>query len=165
MFIFVIGVITNFNYYLISRQFGTGTPNALDTDKMQAKAVILNQLKLINQLKCYVSKLSNDLNNNSVFENALNKEFAQFLQKIHPKVYGKELVRFFQSETPTIDEKSTKITTNVQSENGLFPGILSDLMGIKSNKEEEKSIPKWKMTKPLVSKVKNFIKLNYFREK
>lgn len=120
--------------------------------------MILNQIKLITQLKAYLSKVTNDLNSNSVFDNALNKEFAHFLQKIQPKVYGTDVIRYFETVAPAVPEKTEK---TLQSEDNsgpsitTIPSILNELMGIKSAKNEEKPIPKWKLAKSnQISKVK-----------
>lgn len=116
---------------------------------MQAKSIILNQLKLITQLKNFISKVTLD----KTFENALNKEFAHFLQKIQPKTYGKDLIRYFESTT-AIPKTLDKQTDQETSPSSIYlPKVFSGLtFGIGMKVEKKEVIPKWKMGKPTVSK-------------
>lgn len=114
---------------------------------MQAKSVILKQWKLINQLKIYFSKFAHDSN----IENVLNKEFAKFLQKIDPKIYGNDFVQQFSSTISVDNSQEKSDAKGIDKDKGgiSFPNIFSNMW-----KEETKSvtIPKWKTEKPAVSK-------------
>ncbi|CAH0552148.1 unnamed protein product [Brassicogethes aeneus] len=122
------------------RRYNSGGSEAVDSLKMQAKSVVLNQFKLITQLKTYFS--------DKTFENALNKEFAHFLQKIQPKTYGSDLVRYFESSAavPKVLER--------EKEGISLPNVFNGFkFGYGAKIEEKKStLPKWKHTKALVSK-------------
>ncbi|KAG5890473.1 hypothetical protein JTB14_013415 [Gonioctena quinquepunctata] len=132
------------------RRVNSGSSNALDTAKMQAKSIVMNQWKLINELKIYFSKFTSDKS----FENALNKEFAQFLQKIDPKKYGNNLTKYFSSTGTEIIPKKIETKETKQELNRLsFPGVFSGLNINITSKEVEKKdkTPRWKVNKPLVS--------------
>ncbi|XP_030753887.1 calcium-independent phospholipase A2-gamma-like isoform X2 [Sitophilus oryzae] len=120
---------------------------SIDGLKMQAKSVILKQWKLINQLKIYFSKFAHDSN----IENVLNKEFAKFLQKIDPKIYGNDFVQQFSSTISVDNSQEKSDAKGIDKDKGgiSFPNIFSNMW-----KEETKSvtIPKWKTEKPAVSK-------------
>lgn len=118
---------------------------------MHAKNVIIAHWKLINHLKSYFAKFTTD----TTFENALNKEFAHFLQKVDPKTYGKEMVRYLASQI-TVDQKSDKAVKVEQPEKSMisFPNVFGNMF-----KDEPKPVPvpKWKSAKPVVSKVGDFV--------
>lgn len=108
---------------------------------MHAKTVILTQWKLINHLKSYLSKLTSD----TAFENALNKEFAHFLQKIDPKTYGK----LGASLEP---KQVNEIAPNEPEKSGMsFPSVFGKMF--KENEPKQVPVPKWKTAKPTISKV------------
>lgn len=121
---------------------------------MSAKTVILTQWKLINDLKTYFSKITPD----KTFENALNKEFAQFLQKIDPKTYGDDVIRYFSSALSAVNSPSEKTETKTEEnkivEKSDSPSSSYFPKSVFGNvfKEEMKpaSIPKWKTCKALV---------------
>lgn len=125
------------------RQLSSGSSKTIDPQKMQAKSLVISQWKLLNQLKDYISKFSAD----KAFENALNKEFAHFLQKIQPSVYGNDLIRYFESITLQIDNKNVdknKIR-NEQNTTTYFPNVLNGIkIKIGGNSEGKKLVPKWK---------------------
>lgn len=127
------------------RHIHSGTSNAVDTAKLQVKNIVLNQWKLITELKTYISKYTKD----KTFENALNKEFVLFLQKIDPKVYGADLMRYFVPET-SVDPTNKD---NKEQSNSVLPSVLGGL----TNKEKETTkiiTPKWKtISKSVISKV------------
>lgn len=114
---------------------------------MHAKTVILSQWKLISHLKSYFSKITTD----RTFENALNKEFAHFLQKIDPKTYGKDMIRYFSS-TMSVETNQDKSTVKGDQEKSVisFPNVFGNMF-----KDDHKSdpVPKWKTIKHVVSKV------------
>lgn len=139
----------NFRCYYLSimlffRQYYSGNSNTVNPPKMQSKVMSLTQWKLLNQLKDYVQKFSND----KKLQNAVNKEITQFLQKLQPSVYASESIRFFDSTstpeaTPAIEDKSS------------FSNVLNGLK-IKINKENENNkeiVPKWKTSTSTISKV------------
>ncbi|XP_028132451.1 calcium-independent phospholipase A2-gamma [Diabrotica virgifera virgifera] len=142
------------------RKYSSGSSN-IESVKMQAKNIVLNQWRLINELKKYFSKFTND----KTFETALNKEFAQFLQKIDSKTYGKGLVKYFTSQSTDIVKNTpmheTKVEKDVKQEQSIpsrlslpIQNVLSGLsINIKSKEDEKKEIiPRWKtVTKPIVS--------------
>jgi hypothetical protein len=71
----------------------------MDSQKLQAKNVIYSQWNLLNYLKSYLSKISND----KTVENALNNEFAHFLQKFQPTIYGPtDFWKYFNSLSPSL---------------------------------------------------------------
>lgn len=92
------------------------------------------------------------------FENAFNREFAQFLQKMQPKVYGSDLLRYFEfGEKKEVKEdkstvvKSTEIVADNEKSTSLnIPSIFG--LGPGRTREERPNLPKWKVAKPLVSK-------------
>ncbi|KAL1501628.1 hypothetical protein ABEB36_006925 [Hypothenemus hampei] len=109
---------------------------------MHTKTVILTQWKLINYLKTYFNKFTIDTG----FENALNREFAQFLQKVDPKTYGKHVIEQVKS-TISINDSNAKPVPQ-QEKNALsFPNVFGNIF-----KDEPKSepIPKWKTLKTSV---------------
>ncbi|CAG9764915.1 unnamed protein product [Ceutorhynchus assimilis] len=119
-----------------------------DNLKMHAKTVILNQWRLINQLKTYFSKLTND----KTFEKALNKEFAHFLQKIDPKTYGKDVLRYFTATMGSDTNQNKKQIKGDPEKNIIsFPNVFGNMF-----KDEPKPapvpVPKWKTVKPIISK-------------
>ncbi|XP_068894278.1 calcium-independent phospholipase A2-gamma-like isoform X2 [Tenebrio molitor] len=80
----------------VSRQLSSKT---MDSQKLQAKNVIYSQWNLLNYLKSYLSKISND----KTVENALNNEFAHFLQKFQPTIYGPtDFWKYFNSLSPSL---------------------------------------------------------------
>lgn len=130
---------------------------------MQAKTTVmaLTQWKLFNQIKDYITKFSNDKN----FQNVLNKEFAQLLQKYQPSVYGDSIVRNFESAVSTKNnERKNKAKAlpepKMEQTSLTIPNVLNKLMPA-SNKEEivVEVQPKWKDTTTSISKV-NFCKLS-----
>ncbi|XP_074034206.1 calcium-independent phospholipase A2-gamma [Leptinotarsa decemlineata] len=132
------------------RRVNSGSTNVIDTAKMQAKSIVMNQWKLISELKIYLSKFTNDKS----FENALNKEFVQFLQKVDPKKYGNDLVKYFASQTSEIITKKSEPNETKQEQSKLsLPGVLSGLNINIANKEnqQKENIPRWKINKQLVS--------------
>lgn len=149
---------TNYTYELINmihimliyifRRLSSGSSDTLESTKMHAKAIILSQWKLINELKSYFSKFTTD----KTVEIALNKEFAQFLQKIDAKSYGNDLVRYLTSITVGISRKLEM--TDVKQEQGKIslPNLLSELVNGKADEKKE-VIPKWKVARTLASKV------------
>ncbi|KAH1006410.1 calcium-independent phospholipase A2-gamma [Dendroctonus ponderosae] len=114
-----------------------------DSLKMHAKTVILTQWKLINHLKSYLAKLTSDTG----FENALNREFAHFLQKVDPKTYGKLGVSAASLEPKQVQE----IGPNEPERSGLsFPSVFGKMF--KDNEPKQVPEPKWKTAKPSISK-------------
>ncbi|KAJ8925966.1 hypothetical protein NQ315_009819 [Exocentrus adspersus] len=131
----------------IFRRLHSSSSNALDTTKMQAKNIVLNQWKLINELKSYFSKLTSD---NKAIENALNNEFVQFLQRIDAKSYGSDLVKYFS--TMNVSKRFEMTETKQEQGNKIsLPSILNELVNGKVEEKKE-AVPKWKVTKSLVSK-------------
>ncbi|CAG9862976.1 unnamed protein product [Phyllotreta striolata] len=141
------------------RQISSG-PSNLDSAKMHVKNMVLTQWKLINGLKFYLLKLTND----KTLENALNTEFAQFLQKINFKIPKKEMLQYFASDkdkdkddsskAPPADAKDKK-GQSIQSRLQNIPGMFSSLnIGMKTAEEKKKeSMPNWKCApKPVISK-------------
>ncbi|CAG9835357.1 unnamed protein product [Diabrotica balteata] len=142
------------------RKYSSGSSN-IESVKMQAKNIVLNQWRLINELKKYFSKFTND----KTFETALNKEFAQFLQKIDSKTYGKSLVKYFTSQSTNIVNNTpvheAKVDKEVKQEQSMpsrlslpIQNVLSGLsINIKSKEDDKKEIiPRWKtVPKPIVS--------------
>lgn len=135
---------------VIPRRLNSGSSNALDATKMQAKNLVLSQWKLINELKMYFAKFTID----KTFENALNKEFAQFLQKIDARTYGSDLIKYFTPQTASLPEKVEKVEGKQELGRMTFPNVLNGLKINMGNKVEEKKeiIPKWKVSKSLISK-------------
>lgn len=118
------------------RRLNSGASNAIDTAKLQIKNVVLNQWKLISVLKSYISKYTND----KIFENALNKEFMLFLQKIDPKVYGADLFKYFVLETKLIQKRKEEMKQN----NSVLPSVINTIAN--KDKDDNKIFtPKWKM--------------------
>lgn len=115
---------------------------------MQAKNIVLSQWKLFNELKSYFSKLTSD----KTIEIAFNKEFAQFLQKIDAKSYRTDLVRYFTSMSVGISRKLEMTEINQEQSKISLPNILNELVNGKPEEKKE-VIPKWKISKTLVSKV------------
>lgn len=135
------------------RSLTSGNANSLDAQKMQqanAKNILLTQSKLITHLKKIITKIPDS----ELLNNALNKEFAHILQKIQPKVYGSDLVRFFTQ--PTVVE-NTKTKSESKQPSLSIPDFFETLK-IKMNTSStevpkiKESIPKW-LTKPVISKV------------
>ncbi|XP_056645439.1 calcium-independent phospholipase A2-gamma-like [Diorhabda sublineata] len=143
--------------YQHKRKITSGSSDVEDSVKMQAKNIVLNQWKLINELKKYFSKFTSD----NTFETALNKEFAQFLQKIDSKTYGREIIKYFTSTTENVNNTSISDTKEVKqgqaSASRLSLPIQNVLSGLNINirsKEEVKKevLPRWKtIPKPIVS--------------
>lgn len=122
---------------------------------MQAKTTVmaLTQWKLLNQIKDYISKFSNDKN----LQNVLNKEFAQLLQKYQPSVYGDNIVRNLESAVTT-KETHKKLESDVSGEQKTdqtslsIPNVLTKLIPSKEELVIEPQ-PKWKDTNTTISKV------------
>lgn len=129
------------------RQINSGTSDAIEPTKMQTKNIVLNQWKLINELKSYFSKLTTD----KTVEIALNKEFTQFLQKVDAKSYGNDLVRYFTSMSVSISKKLEITEINQEQGKISLPNILNDLVNGKPEEKKE-VIPKWKISRTLASK-------------
>lgn len=129
------------------RQIHSGTSDAIEPTKMQTKNIVLNQWKLINELKSYFSKLTTD----KTVEIALNKEFTQFLQKVDAKSYGNDLVRYFTSMSVSISKKLEITEINQEQGKISLPNILNDLVNGKPEEKKE-GIPKWKISRTLASK-------------
>lgn len=123
---------------------------------MQAKTSImaLTQWKVLSQIKDYISKFSNDKN----LQNALNKEFAHFLQKYQPSVYGDKIVRNLESTVTTRETpKRTEAVVEPKTEqSGLsIPNVLNKLIPTKEEPNTEVQ-HKWKTTSSTISKVNSF---------
>lgn len=129
------------------RQIHSGASDAIEPTKMQTKNIVLNQWKLINELKSYFSKLTTD----KTVEIALNKEFTQFLQKVDAKSYGNDLVRYFTSMSVSISKKLEITEINQEQGKISLPNILNDLVNGKPEEKKE-VIPKWKISRTLASK-------------
>ncbi|CAG9821065.1 unnamed protein product [Phaedon cochleariae] len=132
------------------RRLNSGSSNVVDMAKMHAKSIVMNQWRLINELKSYFSKFTND----KTFENALNKEFAQFLQKVDPKTYGTDFMRYFTSQTEIMPKKEENKETKQEQSRLSLPAVLSGLnINIGNNKEQEKkdNLPRWKTCNRVVS--------------
>lgn len=142
---------------IIFRRISSGSSSTVDTAKMHVKNIVLTQWKLINGLKLYFSKFTSD----RTFENALNKEFAQFLQKIDSKTYGQDLIRYFTSDKDGKDGKKaddgkSNPEDNAQNQNKLsLPNVFSTFtISMKSKEVKKDNAPSWKVTpKPIVTKV------------
>lgn len=106
----------------ICRQFhsgGSGTAEA--PPKMTTKVLSITQWKVLNQLKEYYNKYSNDKN----FQQLFSKELASILQKIHPGVYGNNVIRNFETTVtkedvinkeqlqPNLEEKDQKVPKEI----------------------------------------------------
>lgn len=128
----------------VCRRFNSGSSNIIGSTKMQAKNIVLNQWKLINELKSYFSKFTTD----KTIEIALNKEFAQFLQKIDTKSYSNDLVRYFTSVSVNISRKLEMTEVNQEQGRISLPNLLNELVNGKPEEKKE-NIPKWKVTKTL----------------
>ncbi|XP_050297530.1 calcium-independent phospholipase A2-gamma-like isoform X2 [Anthonomus grandis grandis] len=120
---------------------------------MHAKTVILTQWKLINHLKSFFAKFNTD----GTFEKALNKEFIEFLQKVDPKTYGKDTMRYFSSALSFESNKEKSVTeTNGEQEKSsviTFPTTFPNVFGsIFKDEPKPKPVPKWKAAKPVISK-------------
>lgn len=115
----------------------SGTTNVKDGTTLQVKSIILNQWKLITVLKTYISKYTQD----KAFENAINKEFLMFLQKIEPKVFGSDLFRYFVSEANTIKQNKD---INEQA-TSVLPSVLNGLKIRNDKVPNEVITPKWKV--------------------
>ncbi|XP_066149047.1 calcium-independent phospholipase A2-gamma-like [Euwallacea fornicatus] len=115
---------------------------------MNAKSVVLTHWKLISHLKAYFSKFTTD----SAFENALNREFAQFLQKIDPKTYGKDVIRYLSSPVSVKQkQKQEKDIIKTEQEKGIisFPNMFGSIF---KDEPEPMPLPKWKTAKRVVTK-------------
>lgn len=123
------------------RRLNSGTSNIIDTAKLQVKNVVLNQWKLITVLKSYVSKYTKDKS----FENAINKEFLLFLQKIDPKVYASDFFKYFVS-----DNSITQQIKDNKETNSVLPNVLNGFK-IKDKEVTEVIVPKWKATSKSVT--------------
>lgn len=131
---------------ILFRRLNSGTTNVIDTAKLQVKNVVWKQWKLITVLKNYLSKYTTD----KTIENALNKEFLMFLQKIDPKTYSSDFIRYFVSDANSITPSKN---LNEQS-TSVIPIVLNGLK-IKPDKVTNNVItPKWKaVAKTTTSKV------------
>ncbi|KAF2900576.1 hypothetical protein ILUMI_05618 [Ignelater luminosus] len=146
------------------RHYHSEGSNAVNSRKMQTRVMSLTQWKLLNQLKEYFYKFSQD----KKFQNAVNKEIAQLLQKLQPSVYASEGVRFYDAnanvrQSKSNDTSETKVEAQVENKvehkeqsSGayVFPNVLTGLKIKISPKEEEIKavIPKWKNSTAVVSK-------------
>ncbi|XP_022902322.1 calcium-independent phospholipase A2-gamma-like [Onthophagus taurus] len=145
----------------------SGNSNAVEPTKMSTRAMPLAHWRVLSQLKEYLSKLTNDQN----YQNMINKEFAQILQKIQPSVYGNAIVRTVNkvsekdngtikkdavAKSVAVESEPTSITTGIS-----IPGVLNGLgisFGAKENNGEvvkTNNVPKvakWKNDKVVASK-------------
>lgn len=128
------------NYY-------SGSSNTVSSSKIQMKVMSLTQWKILNTLRLYISKFSN----NKKLQNVINKEITQLLQKLQPSVYGSD-VRFIETKNvPTIPEDSTATA----ADGGYaLPNVLQGLRSKKSSTEGEVKVttPKWKSLPAVSSK-------------
>ncbi|XP_045480446.1 calcium-independent phospholipase A2-gamma-like isoform X2 [Harmonia axyridis] len=134
------------------RSLTSGSTNSINAGKMHqanAKNILLTQSKLIIQLKKYIAKIPEK----DLLDHAWNKEFAHFLQRIQPKIYGSDLIRFFTQPTLVENSKTQKTDTKESIPTLSIPDILETLK-IKINGTEvpkmKETVPKW-LTKPVVS--------------
>ncbi|KAK9880476.1 hypothetical protein WA026_011719 [Henosepilachna vigintioctopunctata] len=115
-----------------------------------AKNLVLTQWRFINSLKKYLNKISKS----ELLDSALNKEFAHFLQKLQPNIYGSDLIRYFTQESTVMEEtKTQKNQQKVQNLGISLPNVLDTLktkLGGEILKPKE-SLPKWLM-KPVIPK-------------
>lgn len=115
--------------------------------------------KLLAQIKTYFGKL-----NDKSINHAINKEFAQLLQKIQPAVYDSDAKRSFESQADSkeVDKKDlngeskeTKSEEKVEESSYMIPNLIQGFR-IKMGGKEEKTVkdvsPKWK-SETIVSKV------------
>ncbi|XP_018320202.1 calcium-independent phospholipase A2-gamma isoform X2 [Agrilus planipennis] len=113
------------------------------------KYLTVPQWKMLNQFREYLLKLSSDKS----LQNSVRKDFAQFLQKIQPSVYGSNLVRHVDTSAAATNETQEKKGEN----KGIiaFPNVLNGLINKKPATEVERPkeiLPKWKTTTKTVSK-------------
>lgn len=114
----------------------------------------LTQWKVLNQLKEYYNKYSNDKN----FQHLFNKELASILQKIQPSVYGSNVRNFETTVTKEDLKENVKLQDNADSqakekvveqlktptkEGYTVSNVLSGLR-MKMSKTEAVVQPKWK---------------------
>lgn len=83
----------------------------MQTHKMQTRNTMETQWKLLNQLKDYLSKVSNQ-NVKAMF----NKEFTQLLQKFQPSLYNIGLVKRFESKNNENKINKSKISNSAIDE-------------------------------------------------
>ncbi|XP_069681465.1 calcium-independent phospholipase A2-gamma-like isoform X2 [Periplaneta americana] len=128
------------------------------------KNMSISHWKLLNQLREYVSKSSNE---KGVFF-ILNKEWVSLLQKL-PTLYGSvesEPKRNFDSETTSIDkqikhdkESSSSLPKPLETKDDKGYGLPQVLTGLKlknnlnQNETSEESLPRQKSGKEVVSKI------------
>lgn len=127
------------------RNLNSGTSNVIDTAKLQVKNVVLNQWKLITVLKSYISKYTKD----KTLENAINKEFLIFLQKIDPKVYAADFFKYFVSDNSISQQNSH----NKEQSSSVLPSVLNGLKIKKYKEVDEVFTPNWKSISKSVSRV------------
>jgi hypothetical protein len=132
-------VIIKFYFYCYYfRQLSSKT---MDSQKLQAKNVIYSQWNLLNYLKSYLSKISND----KTVENALNNEFAHFLQKFQPTIYGPtDFWKYFNSLSPSLFKELQ-----------LFNKKENSLKKIEETRDNVKiqKVAKWKEKEIIISEV------------
>ncbi|XP_076268235.1 calcium-independent phospholipase A2-gamma-like isoform X1 [Rhynchophorus ferrugineus] len=137
----------------MSKRLISDTTN-VDSVKMQAKTVIIKHWKLINQLKIYFSKFTQDSN----IEKVLNREFAKFLQKIDPQIYGNGPIEQFS--TVSKENQPQKSELKIEKDKGSisFPNIFGNMW-----KDEIKPtpIPKWKRERSAISKESLTLRTKY----
>lgn len=128
------------------RRLNSGTTNIIDTTKLQLKNVVWNQWKLITVLKSYISKYTTD----KTFENAINKEFLMFLQKIDPKAYSSNFIRYFAQDASSV----TQGKNLTEQSTSVIPSVLNGMKLKKDKVINNVNTPKWKaLAKTTISKV------------
>lgn len=137
----------------------------------------LTQWKVVNQLKDYISKVSND----KTLQNALNKEVAHLMQRFQPTIYGNDIIRNFESNSDknssAVEKSETKKETSIvtaavtannttDDSNYMLPNVLKGFkMQISGREEPNKEItPKWKTESPAITKVTIFFDLIFIHK-
>ncbi|KAK5648974.1 hypothetical protein RI129_003866 [Pyrocoelia pectoralis] len=121
----------------------------------------LTQWKVLNSLRVYVAKFSN----NKKLQNVIHKEITQLLQKLQPSVYGSD-IRFIETDNvPAVTEENKRTPTVLEpkSDTGYtLPNVLQGLRSKKVSSEAETKVitPKWKTSTTVSSKLVILAKAN-----
>lgn len=118
----------------------------------------VNQWKLLNQVKEYVSKLN---------DKQAHKELNNVLQKI-PTISVNEVLRYFEhvtskTETKTNEPAATSANTKPQQKSYNLPNVFDSLKIKVGGKKDDIPEPphKWKMPKQTVTKVNRIFVIIY----
>lgn len=143
------------------KQYYSGSSNTVSSPKIPMKVMSLTQWKVLNSLRVYVAKFSN----NKKLQNVIHKEITQLLQKLQPSVYGSD-IRFIETDNaPAVTEENKRTPTVLEPKvdtGYTLPNVLQGLRSknVSSEGKSKVIMPKWKTSTTVSSKLLILAKAN-----